>query len=215
MRIIKTTLAALAAVGMSCGAAAAADLYTPPAEPAPVYVAPPFSWTGFYAGVQLGYGWGDVEATNAAGSIGIDIDGGVGGAHAGFNYQWNRLVLGVEGDVETSGVDGTLTAGGASATAEQKWLASIRGRLGVAFDRLLLYGTGGWAVSEFEYRSGAGRDSATHNGWTAGGGLEYAMTDHLTTRVEYRYADFGEETVFGAEVEPTTHTIRVGLGYKF
>ena len=94
----------------------AADLAPTPVEPAPVYL--PFSWTGLYVGVHAGYAWGDedddlarrfedagYQLTTAVGRR-FDVDGFIGGAHAGYNVQFDSFVIGLEGDVDFSGADG-------------------------------------------------------------------------------------------------------------
>jgi outer membrane immunogenic protein len=218
-------IAAAAALTVSAGAAQAADLYTPPpVESSPVYAPPPFTWTGFYVGLQAGYAFGDHDvAAPTTPTFNLDPDGFVGGAHAGFNYQWNALVLGIEGDVEFSGIEGKLITAGGSLKVEGNWQGSIRARLGYAIDRLLIYGTGGWAFADVDYRAvsgGVARDSTTFSGWTLGAGAEYAITDNVTARVEYRYTDFGDENIFsnvtpGVTADPDIHTVRVGVSYKF
>lgn len=224
-------IAAAAALAVSAGAAEAADLYTPPpVEPAPVYVPPPFTWTGFYVGLQAGYQFAGEHTVFTPGGpppADLDPDGFVGGAHAGFNYQWGSIVLGIEGDVEFSGVEGDAVYNGLAFAVEGNWQGSVRARIGYAFDRLLIYGTGGWAFGSFDYAAvpaaaGGVSDDATHNGYTVGGGVEYAMTDHITARIEYRYTDFDDEKLFpgfgGApyyNFNPDNHAVRVGVSYKF
>jgi outer membrane immunogenic protein len=232
--------AALAALGAP---AMAADLGRP--APAPVYTkAPPppttYSWTGFYVGGDAGYGWANSNGTltTAAGAplapYSYDVNGPIAGGFIGGNYQINQFVLGLEGDWQWSNLTGnggsiaSVGAGGpfAISTTVNNY-GSIRGRLGVAFDRFLVFGTGGWALGNFStsYVSGVaplgsvGGSSA--NGWTVGGGVEYAFTDNLLGRVEYRYTDLG--TVSGtpsvgfaeAGNNLTINDIRVGLAYKF
>jgi outer membrane immunogenic protein len=243
----KLLLATAAAVLLSTPTFAA-DLAPMPAEPvAPAYL--PFTWTGGYVGVQVGYGWGDesddqseifLDALEAADEF--DMDGFLGGVHAGFNWQMGALVLGVEGDVEFSTYEGdadfnyvTAPDEGFAGTLsmESDWQASLRLRAGFAIDRLLIYGTGGVAFADAELSS-TGReyddggffgptlsdsDDQTLIGWTAGIGLEYAFTDNFTARVEGRYTDFGEDdfNIDGQEIEAgfDQWAVRVGVSYKF
>jgi outer membrane immunogenic protein len=236
-------------------AASAADLPLRSA-PSPIVAAVPvFTWTGFYVGVQAGYAWSEDEAQLFVGGVpvglgtfgvstDIDSDGFVGGVHAGFNYQIGSFVVGIEGDLEGAGIDGDLTiasplAPGYSATSssEINFQGSLRARLGVAFDRALIYATGGLAFANLEntYTAtlpagnilGVAAGSYTQKfddtewGWTIGAGVEYAFTDNLTARVEYRYTQF--ENVdnnfagFDASIEqePEFHTVRLGVSYKF
>jgi outer membrane immunogenic protein len=184
-----------------------------------------YDWTGFYVGVQAGYAFADSN-------LGDDLDGFVGGVHAGYNYQINNWVLGVEGDIEASGVDasGNVTlpapAGLTAFSVDNKWLGSVRGRVGYAFDRVLVYATGGVAFGDFDVRATNGgvtsSDSNTHVGWTVGAGVEVAITNNVTARVEYRYTDLGDKNyTFAAPVNTVNydakdiHAVRVGVSYKF
>lgn len=247
----------------------AADLgpmrgYPQPTHPG-FYGAPVFTWTGFYVGGQVGYAWGEDDTVLSSGrerivfdglgglhgdSIKYDIDGVVGGAHAGFNLQSGNFVIGIEGDLEASGVSGERTAsesgtilgvpvsGSASVKTDVNWMASVRGRLGFTFDRLMVYGTGGVAFADIEHTYTASgtafgigvaegvKFSDSQTGWTLGGGLEYAVTSNMTTRVEYRYTQFGsfDNQIFTvrsdgvdllAEQEPDFHTVRAGVSFKW
>ena len=181
---IRTGVAAMAvAVALAAGTlpAQAADLAQPAPAPAPVadYAAPSvLTWTGFYLGAHAGYGWGDAD-TNASDP---DLDGFLGGAQAGYNYQFdNNIVIGVEGDWSWSGVDGS--SGGVSSDVD--WVSSLRGRLGYAFDRYLVYGTGGVAFANVETSRGGFSDDNNHTGWAAGAGLEAVLPDTATGRWHY------------------------------
>lgn len=200
---MKKLLLATAATLLIAAPAFAADL---PARvgavaPAPVFVT--MNWTGFYVGAQVGYSWGTdrttefVTATGAATGFarGFSPDGFVGGLHAGYNYQMGSLVLGLEGDIEASGVSGGYRlANGNGTDTDRAWQGSLRARVGVAFDRALLYATGGVAFADIKhtYVSPAVRESFSDvkMGWTVGAGLEYAFTNNLTARAEYRYTSF-------------------------
>ncbi|MXQ12450.1 outer membrane protein [Microvirga makkahensis] len=244
----KILLSSVALLGLTAGAMAA-DLPSRYA-PAPVVAAVPvFTWTGFYVGAQAGYAWGEDEArvlvdgvdvtpTFVVGGTDFDTDGFVGGVHAGYNVQFGSFVVGLEGDIEAAGIDGdrtfndVLVAGDAFTTSTDiNFQGSLRARAGVAFDRALVYATGGLAFANFEntysYNNGAGTIVTedfddTQWGWTIGAGVEYAFTNNLTARVEYRYTQFdnfdNESTLVAGgaiEQEPEFHTVRVGLSYKF
>jgi outer membrane immunogenic protein len=194
-------LASTAAVALISTAAVAADLPLPE-EPIPVAVAGPgFSWTGVYLGAQGGWGWANfLRDTGGAPTSDWNPDGGIAGGHIAALYQWNWVVVGLEGDGEWWGIEGD-DGGQAGVTddVEGNWLASIRGRLGVGIDRILLYGTGGWQWGDVDIEQTAGGASATlgvtFDGWTAGGGVEYAVTDHFIAGIEYRFTDFDRESV--------------------
>ncbi len=151
----------VSALALLAGVAAAADLPPPMMSPAPPPMMSPvpiaYNWSGFYFGGHGGWG---------SGSGALD-DGAVIGGQFGLNGQWNQFVFGVEGDgswVDMNGADS---------------LESIRGRVGIAFDRFLVYGTGGAGFQDF-----------SDLGWVAGGGLEYAVTDNWSVGVEYLHYDF-------------------------
>jgi outer membrane immunogenic protein len=238
----KILLASVALFGFA-GAAAAADLPMRAAPPAPVIAAAPlFTWTGFYVGGQVGYGWNandndfdvptgyTVDGLPFTGFGGDEGDGFLAGVHAGYNVQLGSFVVGVEGDIEgvfgdddddfdgvIIGPNGPVTYSIASSSID--WQGSIRARAGFAFDRALIYATGGFAFAGLSDGIGASDDD-TLSGWTLGAGIEYAFTNNLTTRLEYRYTNFdGDNNVFdGADLgdnEVEFHTVRVGLSYKF
>ncbi len=228
--------------------AMAADL--PSEKGAPVYAPPPpvFSWTGVYIGGQVGYEWGDSHNTYFGPLGGFlanghhNDEGVVGGGHVGYNYQLGGLglglgtggfVVGIEGDVNGASYDGTggLLAGVIQRHDNTEFDGSIRGRVGVAFDRALLYGTGGVAFGSIRNTASnlvtGGFDSATTGrvGWTVGGGVEYAIDNNWSVRVEYRYTDYG---TFGFNlfnstggilvtdrVHDTDNRVQAGFSYKF
>ena len=245
---MKTHLkAALASVLiLSAGAAAAADLrsakYLPDAPALPSF----YNWTGFYVGAQAGYSLGSDTTrellTAGRTPLGVQFnyhpESVVGGVHAGFNYQMGSIVLGVEGDVEymnarggfqdPSRVRSPFDPGGL-VRAQQDWQASVRARIGYAFDRVMVYGTAGAAFTELDYSyfnplAGFGESgSFSKTGWTVGGGVNYALTNNLILGVDYRYTDYGKfdyvaKSAFlglTAEQSPTMHTVRASLAYKF
>jgi outer membrane protein OmpA-like peptidoglycan-associated protein len=135
-----------------------------------------------------------------------------GGGQAGYNFQFNNVVLGIEGDINgggpsnTTGVTGAAGAPtfapGSSFKASSDWNASIRGRVGYAFNQVLLYGTGGFAVADAhlsaKYASpapgvsgGSASNSATLIGGTYGGGVEYAVSPNISVAGEFRHTDYG------------------------
>jgi len=213
--------ASLVASSVLCATPAlAADIAPYPSEPvAPAAVYLPFSWTGFYIGAHAGGGFGSVDSNLPAPLDSFDANGFVGGVHAGYNYQMNQFVLGVEGDVDLTSISGKSNFDPVLGTNKVTvpWQGSVRGRLGYAWDRFMLYGTGGVAFADAKV---AGADSKSLVGWTAGAGLEYAFTDNLSGRLEYRYTDFQRASY----VTPAAGTFRnrlnenqvlVGFSYKF
>jgi len=218
----------------AAGSAVAADM---PAK-APVYKAPPlivaYNWTGFYIGAQGGLVWGKASHSysNGAPSTTADLDGFVGGGHAGYNFQSGNIVFGIEGDVEAGDVNGSfsnltgMTSVG-STKLNSQW--SVRGRLGFAAGNTLFYLTGGWASGDFDFTGGPAPGPAccgysqTLHGWTAGGGAEVGFAPNMTVRIEYRYTDFGSASgglppIFPDVIMPvdvSTHALRFGLSYKW
>lgn len=191
-------------------------------------------WSGFYVGLQGGYLWGDARHSfsNGAPSDNSDPDGFIGGGHIGFNLQSGGIVYGIEADFEGGDVSGgftNVTGATSVGTVDLNWQGSVRARLGLAHDRTLFYVTAGWAFGDFDFGGGPAPGPAccgyseTLNGWTVGGGIEWALSKNLTTRFEYRYTDYGRASgglapVFGGvtmPVELETHAIRAGLSYKF
>ena len=236
---MKTWIAIPTALLSLAGSALAADLPARQA-PAPVFVPMPvFTWTGLYVGAQVGAGWlddrlseYDVCAPTCVDRVTGRSTGVVGGGHVGYNAQIGALVIGVEGDFEGTTL-GHTTVYPKSApdtfSSEIRWQSSVRGRLGYAFDRALIYGTGGAAFADIRhtYREATTPISQSlsdvRTGWTVGGGIEYAVSNNWTARVEYRYADFGTKNDVPAIAFPrfierhaeTVQSVRVGASYKF
>jgi outer membrane immunogenic protein len=211
---------------------------------APAVASPAYDWTGFYAGVFGGYGFGNHNVNNANGAAGFanftanySSQGGIAGGEAGYNWQSGSIVLGVEADGFWSDIKGSDTtqvlAGsfavtGIDATSLRDG-ATVRARGGVAVDRLLLFFTGGWAYGNFQHTNtdvtfGLGVDQFTthRSGLAAGGGIAYAMTDNLIGKIEYRYYDYGRfvraAPLNGAApytVDNTYSVVTLGLDFKF
>jgi outer membrane immunogenic protein len=214
---------AFAAAATLAGTAFAAEPAPTPPPPVPV-----FTWNGLYVGGQIGYAWGHDPVSwsgisnddeLATGTFSQTPQGVIGGGHVGYNLQYNQwLVLGVEGSVDGTSLSHSLempvndvfgdTPGIITATDKGNVQGSVRGRIGIAFDRALIYGTGGIAFASFNttivdttgFFTGAPGTNATFSntraGWTAGGGIEYAVTDNWWVRAEYRYSNFGNTTDF-------------------
>lgn len=227
---------ALIGLGVSAFAADLPVRQAPPPFAAPL---PIFTWTGFYVGAQVGAAWQrdrlaeyDVCVPGCVDRATGRSTGVVGGGHVGYNWQVANVVLGVEGDFEGTSLSHTTVyplSAPDSFSSNIRWQSSVRGRLGYAFDRVLVYGTGGVAFADIQhtYREATTPASQsfsdTRTGWTAGGGIEYALGGNWSTRVEYRYTDFGKKTDVPAVVFPrfierhveTEHAVRVGVSYRF
>ncbi|WP_051357073.1 outer membrane protein [Azorhizobium doebereinerae] len=234
--MLKRALAGVSALALlGCGAASAADLATKYPVKAVVPVVPVFSWTGFYIGANVGYGWGNnnYDFRTAAGvPYNYNIGGGdgwLGGGQIGYNYQFaNNVVLGVEADIDWTGVGdtNTITVGPlANRTNTQgatlDYFGTIRARVGYAFDRWLPYITGGAAWGRTSFGTYYGADTASTNwGWTVGAGLEYAITNNFTAKIEYLYVDLGGNNYIFPNLSTLDTSfdmsvLKVGVNYKF
>jgi outer membrane immunogenic protein len=208
----KILLASVALLGFA-GAASAADLPVRAAPPAPIIAAVPvFTWTGFYVGVNAGYGWNANDSITVGGvRFDLDDEGGfVGGAQAGYNYQIGSFVVGLEGDIQYAdfGGDDRFDFDRDGIVDDDfnnsDWFGTVRARAGVAFDRALIYATGGFAFA----------DDAT--GWTVGGGLEYAFTNNLSAKVEGLYVNLDQDDNFlGIDNDAEFGVVRAGLNFRF
>jgi outer membrane immunogenic protein len=237
---------------------------------APHYVPPPapaWGWNGFYAGINGGWGWGDDPAAFSAattpaqtyfngGAVPAGVNahpsGGVFGVQLGYNWQWTpSIVFGIETDFDYAQISGAgsvaTTAGGfvpftTAADQSLNWLGTLRGRIGYAFDRALVYGTGGLAYGHTTLTTAvigpagtlcaptglcaATAGSAWQTGWAAGAGIEWAFTPALTFKAEYLHYDLGSRSllqsdpaaptiVFGSSVSFSGDIVRAGLNFKF
>ena len=216
----KILLAGASVVALGVASASAADIARrPPPVKAPVYIPPPFTWTGFYVGINGGYGWGrsDISAPFTPGAY--DISGGLVGGTIGYNYQVNQFVFGLEGDIDASWIKGSATCGGLTCETKNTWLGTARGRLGYAMGRFLPYVTGGGAFGDIKPNvSGFGGSSETKFGWTLGGGVEYALDGPWTVKLEYLYVDLGRGgsiAATGADSKFQSNIVRAGINYKF
>jgi outer membrane immunogenic protein len=202
-------------------AASAADLPRKAVPYAPAYYAP--VWSGFYVGVNAGYGWANFDN-----NFGSDkMKGFVGGGQLGYNWQLGSFVLGVEGDMQYSAQKRTETAviGGTTFTGEEKvpWFGTARGRLGYAFDTVMIYGTGGAAWSNFKASVSAlgltASTDTTKMGWTAGGGVEWMFLPRWSVKAEYLYIDSGTTSLTVAGVTGSgklkDNVARLGVNYHF
>ena len=239
LRLTNAFLVSTSAILISASALAA-DLPAPVQPAAPIAYVPPFSWTGFYIGGELGWIRTDPEYTTGAVLLGTPFvvsaasgkDGLSYGVLAGYNYQMGNVVLGIEGDFEgwTVGKIRYTAITGDFLTAHSKWGGSVRGRLGYAADRVLLYVAGGAAFVSSETSipttgiSFGGDD--TRVGWTVGAGIDYAFTNNWFTGLEYRYSQFQSKSfvypipilnlgLIGFKQELNNNQVNARIGYKF
>ncbi|MDB5592307.1 MAG: porin [Enterovirga sp.] len=243
-QILLATVSAMALTG----SALAADLPMRREAPAPYVAVPVFTWTGFYVGIHgSGIVSGDVRGTTLAPLPVIGLEANVGGFVAGgtvgYNYQFSPgdgFVVGVEGDIGFADFGNRVRAtipgaGSAFARAEvQDYFATIRGRIGYAFGPLLVYATGGAAFTELNIGAGITapgllvgsiNSRRSLDGFTVGGGFEYALTPSISMKAEYLYTEFDRQVfsfpvpalavVPRASAEIDIHQLKVGLNYRF
>lgn len=194
-------------------------------------------WSGLYLGGHIGGTFADVEDeydfnTVRSASFSFDADGFVGGVQGGYNIQSGSLVLGIEADISFGSIEGTGlcngsttpacgTGTGTNPSADIDWVSTVRGRVGVAMDQILLFATAGVGFADASVVDPAqrGSDSHTHTGFVAGGGVEWMMSPNISLRADYLYGNY--ETISYALVSTPdaigfeTHTIRGGVNWHF
>jgi outer membrane immunogenic protein len=224
MRRFLLASAGMMAVAGWIGAASAADMSRPFPPFSRSAFSPVYNWTGLYAGINGGYGWG--SSTWNAFPSSFNTNGGLFGGQLGYNWQSGQFVTGLEGDIDWSGIrgnSGLLGCGVIPCQTKNDFLSTIRGRVGYAADRWMPYVTGGLAIGNIRAVSPgfAGVDQ-TNAGWTIGGGLEVALVGNWTGKAEYLYVDLGKVGCgFNCglpainNVSFTTNIFRGGINYRF
>lgn len=203
---LKSTLVCIAVLsGISFAIRAeAADLPGSSNRSTPIFAT---NWAGAYAGVHLGYGFGRARSA--------DIDGFLGGAQVGINFQADRLVYGGELSLSYGAVDYR----GFAETFKQKWLTAGKVRLGYAFERFLPFISVGLAYSNATMKAGGAKSTNGHIGYVLGIGGEMMLTDRVSATIQYNHYRFGSETynVLPASRNSNivTNEIRAGLNYRF
>jgi outer membrane immunogenic protein len=237
----RSLFAVIALVVLSATRAFAADLWAPPpiSYKAPPPVAPPvWGWTGFYLGVDMGAAWASDTVSPVFDDTGtfprsnkLPTSGPLGGATAGFNYQFGSFLLGIEGDVGALAIANSNSDPGFVGEIDSinnGWYGDATGRLGFVWGPALLYGKGGWALFDGHASTTAAGFTATQtgtfSGWTYGGGLEYRLGGPWSAKIEYLHFDFGTKnalltdtagTVFPYANALTVDTVKFGLNYQF
>ena len=248
----RLTLLVALALALCAGAtssAQAADLPIAAPIPPPVYAAPVYNWTGLYIGGNIGAAWQGLSGTNFSDTIGSAFTAPTniqfaGGGQVGVNYQfWGGVVIGAEAAFDwlpnTANASITATAPDGTAgflgTINNRWLTTATGRLGYAWDRVLLYGKGGaaWVGAGSPGMTVGGAPVALTSsnssdfGWTAGFGLEWAFLNNWSVRAEYDYIGLNNQsftvapgpTTFGGDVITYSNRnislMTLALNYKF
>jgi outer membrane immunogenic protein len=195
-----------------------------PPPPVSYYAPAPANWTGFYVGLNAGYGFGRSDWDPLVVSANPSPKGFLAGFTAGYNYQSGVWVWGLEGDLDFSTIKGSTACGVATCETKNSWLGTARARLGYAgWGNWLLYGTGGAAVGDIKASNSlVGTATANKIGWAAGLGAEYAMWSNWTLKAEYLYVDLGSATCdvscaafVGDKVTFKANILRAGVNYRF
>jgi outer membrane immunogenic protein len=228
----KLLLTGVALAALACGPALAADLPARRAMPvkAPEPVAYGYNWSGFYIGAHAGGGWSEKCFTFQGADDGChDADGWLAGGQVGFNVQSGQFVFGVEFSgswADISGSHTSLLSPPDTYHTDLNTLLLFTGRVGMTFDRLLIYVTGGgaWARDEFRYALGGLESTTKQNrtGWTVGAGIEYGLAPNWSIAAQYNFIDLGDKDVtfappagFTARADQDIHLATVRLNYRF
>ena len=246
MRFSKISFGTLALATIATNPLLAADL------PARTYKAPPMmapaaaTWSGCYVGIEGGGAWGSSRHSAAMAPFlagqpitnSFGLSGGLIGGTVGCNYQIDSWVFGVENDISWTSFRGTGTSLApftpqVSSRTDEKWLDTLRGRVGFSWDRALIYGTAGVAFAGVAAGACSNVTGAcltntqTRTGWVVGAGVEYAVWENLSLKLEYLHADFGNGryfntpgllgpvTIITRDVKLTNDLVRVGVNWRF
>jgi outer membrane immunogenic protein len=257
--LVATSFAILGSVSAHAADLAAGPHYTK----ATPYVDPTFNWNGFYVGANAGYTWSARDTTDlfpndsgpggafgafAAGqiprAIGLNRAGFIGGGQMGYNWQYTNLLVGLEADIQGTGVSKTASVTtnivsefDTAVSSKLEWLGTVRGRIGLLpQSNWLIYVTGGLAYGEVKQAGSifipangvlfSGDLSEVKTGWTVGGGVEWAFARSWSAKAEYLYYDLGRTTITisraadlsstaGASFDNSGHIVRAGVNYHF
>ncbi|MEZ2332124.1 outer membrane protein [Mesorhizobium sp. RCC_202] len=215
---MKRLIAIAALAGLGATAASAADMTGPVAGSA-------YDWSGFYVGGHIGFANGNVRATDVtqpnggfftdlvpAGTEGFGFrDTNIaGGAHVGWQHQWDQFVLGGEASWTFTGIDKTIVSpyfpDSDTETGKIQHYATVVGKVGYAFDRFMIYAKGGYAGGKVGFKARDNDALVTyeqnewHNGYAVGAGIDYALTDKVILGVDYTHIDLGSKTSTGNNV---------------
>lgn len=209
---------------LSAAPAMAADLiaYDPPA---PVYTAPAapavadvvidnsYDWAGFYVGATAAHGWGtsDHDGVNR-----FDAAGYLVGGTVGYNFQLDNAVIGIEGDLSWSDIDGAK----AGESSRVEWVGTARARAGYAFGNILPFATVGVALADIRSTGAAYDVTERQLGLAAGAGVEVGVTENISLKAEYQFLGFpGDRIVHNdsaaVKSDLYNHAVKVGVNFGF
>ncbi|MFN3657428.1 MAG: outer membrane protein [Pseudolabrys sp.] len=205
---MKRICLALIGAATAASTAFAADL---PRGPAPYYSSPApagvYNWSGFYAGVNVGYEWGKIS------NMSLNPSGLEGGLQAGYNWQSGQFVFGGETDIQISGADDTF----APWKFSNPWFGTLRARGGYAMNNILLFATVGLAYGGVNGENNGLSEDKTQVGWALGGGMEVGVNTNWSAKVEYLYMDLGSRSysITGTDNGLSASVLRFGVNYHF
>jgi len=200
--------------------------------------AEPSTWTGFYIGAHVGHGWTKDKLTSSGGPESVDYKGALGGIHAGYQQQYQKIVYGVEADISRTNMRwkrADITASYTDITTlDTPWIGSFRARVGYDLNPFLLYGTAGVGWTQWNYHNTdtdhmtgvTSRLIGSRNGFgfVIGGGAEVKVSDNLSVRLEglhYRFSDAKVNAPLdgASNANPTLSqnisVVRAGLSWRF
>ncbi len=171
---------------------------------------------GVYAGGQIGYDSYGIDLDDGVDSVSLNADGIEGGIYVGYNWLFDRVVVGVEGQAALSDADTTISTEDFDFSLKAKETYGISARVGTLIgDNALVYVLGGWVNTRFKADAAgllSGDDSERLNGWRAGVGVEAKVSENVSVRAEYAYSDY---EVSGDLVEPKNSAFQFGIGWYF
>lgn len=222
-RLFAPLLAIITAMGVSHVSAADFPYGQQPQPYQPPLNRVASAWQGLYVGAHAGYSWGNFDGSLNPGPTAVSFNGSSisGGLFTGLNFQVTpQFLTGVEGDISFFNLRNERSVNGLLFQDRANWQGTIRGRGGLTFDNYFAYLTGGLAIADVELRGPNGASQGrTKLGWTIGAGLEGRLNDNVFARGEYLYANYGsDDYALGAQRITgglDTHTIRLGIGYRF
>ena len=225
--VLLSSCVSVAAIGLAAAADLPYPVKAPP--PAPVVVAPPDSWAGFYLGGQVGYGEDAVRWHNLGGSAAFSPldsvtrdrgNGVIGGGQLGYNFQVNRLVFGVEGSVSAANFDRSFASPYFPTdtwSSKLTWLGTVTGRVGYGFDSWMPYVKGGFAAGGVDTTiqstalGAIAQGSSVHTGWTVGGGVEVKVAPRVSLGLEFMHTELGRKTDITSSSIGTAENYGVGM----
>ena len=193
---------------------AAADLVEAPPAPVVEEISV-YDWSGGYLGIYKGGTWVNGHFRVPGDSAHEDFNGFTLGKFVGYNFMYDSILIGVEGDITYSWNDNRYRALGEHYDVGTDWGGSLRARLGYAFDHTLVYATGGWSATRATIDGPGDNSDRTFHGWNIGAGVDWAITNDWFVRAEYRYTDFGNNNINGLKIDLDQHQALIGVAYKF